>query len=161
MITSLITILHNYLLFSPTLCISCRDPFILHLEVCTFTFPHLWFSSPQILLPPTHLTCGNHLFFSVSTTHSVLLCSFFFLDSAYEGNHTVIIFPFRLISISITPSRSIHVVTNPQLWLCISHLFCIQETHPCEITSLLYCIIRFFLSRRLIPRAKILPFVPF
>ena len=64
----------------------------------------------------TPLPSGNHPFFSVfmSLFSFCFVCLFCFLDSTYKWDHRVFIF-VRLISISIIPSRSIHVVTNGKI----------------------------------------------
>ena len=74
-------------------------------------FPHLFYSSY-----PPHLFSSNHLF--VLCTYgsvSVLFVHLFgILDSTYEWNHMVFVFLW-FISLSIIPSRSIHVVINGKI----------------------------------------------
>ena len=91
--------------------------------------PYLFFSSPNPI--PLEITC----LFSASITISVLLhlfICFVFLNSPYKWNHTVFVFVW-LYSLSIMPSRSIHVVTNGKisffswlsnipLWIYVSSL---------------------------------------
>ena len=58
----------------------------------------------------------------------VLFCWFWFLDSTYKWNHMVFVFLVWLISLSIMPSRSIHVLQMARfqylLWLS-GIIFCV------------------------------------
>ena len=100
-------------------------------------------NSPPIWQPPI---CSLHpwVYF-----HFILFISFIvFLDFTYTWGHEVFIFPFWLISFSIIPSRSIHVVPSDKIsfngwvifhyiyiYLCVCVCVCVCVYH---ISHLLY-----------------------
>ena len=83
---------------------------------------------------PTPIPTGNHLFvLCIYDTVSVFLCFFTcFIDSTYRWNHAALVFPW-LISLSIMPSRSTHVVKWQDfilcLWLSNIHIHTHIHTH--------------------------------
>ena len=83
---------------------------------------------------PTPIPTGNHLFvLCIYDTVSVFLCFFTcFIDSTYRWNHAALVFPW-LISLSIIPSRSTHVVKWQDfilcLWLSNIHIHTHIHTH--------------------------------
>ena len=96
-------ILHNYWLYSPYWAFHICDSFILNCKFTPPSLPHLFLSSPH--------PSGYHLFVlcvyeSVSVILHLFIC---FLDSTCKWNLQCLSFSVWLISLSIIPSRSIHV----------------------------------------------------
>ena len=78
---------------------------------CFFFLP---FDPLYPFLPPTTPASGNHQY--VLRVYE-LVFSFVFLDSTYKRDHTALVFSVQLISFSIIPLRSIHVVKKWQNFL--------------------------------------------
>ena len=86
-----------------------HDSIILYPEVCTSGFPQLFPSCPHpppFRQPPI---CSLYLWFCLCLV--IFVCLFCFSDSIHKWNLWYMSFSILLSSVSIIPSRSIHLVS--------------------------------------------------
>ena len=113
---------YNILTLFPICTLHPCDLFILYLEVCTYNSLDLFYSSPTNPHPLWQPSFSLYVWVCFCFTLFVHL--FCFLVSTYKWDHGESVFLW-FISLSIIPSRSIHVATNGMLlcflWQVIFH----------------------------------------